>query len=143
MVGFWTTIQAVTREVDCPGPGQPFPGYERGPVGSNSSDIYAPIEPSNSSGKMHCEPTNMTWPAEMALVPAAVVEESLRGQPPPRGVAPRHIGAVWEPVTQSSSSSGNISSASVATAMDTTAVLQMDASKRNIQAHYKSCFQGF
>lgn len=150
MVGFWTTIQAVTREMDCPGPGQPFPGHERGAVGSNSSDIYSsPEGHSSDSQPSVCQSTNFTWPSEMGVVDTAEVKGSLQGQPAPREVAPRYIGAVWEPVARSSSTTvsapmeAESSGADGASEADITAALRMDASKRNIQAHYKSCFQGF
>ena len=80
MVGFWEKIQSKDREVDKPGPGQPFPGRHTSEQGA-----AVPV-------------SKYTWPAEMTPVDIPV-------QPTDRSVGsdiawvePVTLARVWEAV---------------------------------------------
>jgi hypothetical protein len=70
MCGFWKSISATDRDVDMPGPGQPFP----------------------SPGV-----TAWTWPGEI-LEPASVFQDS-PALPLDAKVVPLSVGAVWQPLS--------------------------------------------
>jgi hypothetical protein len=97
MVGFWEKIQSKDRGVDCPGPGQPFPGRHTAGDGE------------------HVPSSNYTWPAEMEPIEIPV-EKDLTDT---RGggvewIDPILLPNIWEPVDQEGLSSSGPSGAEAA-----------------------------
>jgi hypothetical protein len=118
MVGFWEEIQSVTRGVDCPGPGQPYPGRHTAATATATADS-PPLE------------SRYTWPAEMVPVPVPELEEmkaagGAGGTAERDWVAPIPIPTVWESVNEDHESEGKANSTG-----------------NIISAHYDTCFQGF
>jgi hypothetical protein len=114
MVGFWRDIRAVTRGVDTPGPGQPFPD----PKVSKYSWIHE-----LSSSMMEAKSLEIHETGTPFLGQSDSRDSSSE-------LLPVHITKIWEPVetskTLSSSSSSSSSSRSISNMPD-----------------YNKCFQGF
>lgn len=113
MVGFWEKIQSKDRGVDCPGPGQPFPGRH----------VSMDGEPLPRS--------QYTWPAEMEPVVILTRDNLVKSAYEATvWIDPILLPNVWEPVDKLSEDFTLTPDEGAATTQTNT-------------AHYSTCFQGF
>ncbi len=126
MVGFWKRIQAVLNDVDCPGPGQPFPDRNICSLNGTSYD--------EGKSRLARRVSNYTWHKEMNLIEGKEDTTSTECSL----VDPIPIDRIWEPVQSLAISDAGVSGEPTCEPSDS-----LTEKPSIVAAHYKSCFQGF